>query len=63
MSNYGIRTRTNEPHEIQKDFSEGATFAHRLFLCDAVNINGTWTNMKVIWVNDRIKRIDETATR
>jgi len=62
VRNHGIRARTNEPHEIQKDFSEGASLTHRFFLCDAMNIDGTLTDVEVVGVDDRIEGVDEATT-
>jgi len=62
VCNHSIRPRTNEPHEIQEDFSEGASLTHRFFLCDAMNIDGTLTDVEVVGVDDRIEGVDEATT-
>jgi hypothetical protein len=62
MCNHRLSARTDEPHEIQKNLSEGATLSLSLLLSDAMNGNRTLTNLKVVGVNDRIERVDETTT-
>jgi hypothetical protein len=50
-------------HEFNENISERLSFTFSPFLCDAMDIDGTLTDLKSIWVNDFIKGVNETTSR